>query len=329
MKDGHQNQRIVTAASGKLMVVTDLHGDWDAYRRCKTLFQQKQQAGQAHHIVFCGDLIHRESPPAEDASLKMLLDIRQWQRHEPGRVTYLLGNHELAQLYRIDLRKGDVRYTPRLATEMGSQRPELITYLATLPFYVRTAAGVAIAHAGVGRGMLKESGWVALKNLDHNAVWQSAAAQLSPRVRQQMRSRFDRMFPGGYAALIKDAWNITTPDDPFYDDLLISNLLFNDELGNLLWDTFFTQNEREYGNEYEEMVARFLTLLSNGYQPQRLLITGHIACAKGYQIVNSRQLRMASASHAKPRSEGKVLLFDASQPIHDINALANQLTNLF
>ncbi|MDX1523080.1 MAG: metallophosphoesterase family protein, partial [Anaerolineae bacterium] len=57
------------------MVVTDLHGDWDAYRRYRDRFVALQAAGKADYFIFTGDLIHRESLKEPDKSLEIVLDV--------------------------------------------------------------------------------------------------------------------------------------------------------------------------------------------------------------------------------------------------------------
>ncbi len=50
---------------GVAMVVTDLHGDWEAYARYRDRFVELLAAGRADCLVFAGDLIHREPGDGE------------------------------------------------------------------------------------------------------------------------------------------------------------------------------------------------------------------------------------------------------------------------
>ena len=72
---GNMSQRVVDLNAGLAMVVTDLHGAWDVYRRLRDLFLSQQAKGAVDHLVLCGDLIHSEGTEEVDASLDMVLDI--------------------------------------------------------------------------------------------------------------------------------------------------------------------------------------------------------------------------------------------------------------
>ena len=50
--------------------------------------------------------------------------------------------------------------------------------------------------------------------------------------------------------------------------------------------------------------------------PQRVLVTGHLTCRNGYQVLaHDRQLRLASGVHAEPLTSCRYLLFDAGRPV--------------
>ena len=66
--------RLRSLDAGKAMVVTDLHGDWDAYQRYRDRFVDLQASGQADYLIFTGDLIHREDD-GPDQSLEIVLDV--------------------------------------------------------------------------------------------------------------------------------------------------------------------------------------------------------------------------------------------------------------
>jgi Icc-related predicted phosphoesterase len=321
--------RVLTLTTGTALIVTDLHGDGDAFQRCREYFLAGQARGDLDYFICCGDLIHRESQPEEDDSLAMLLEMKAWQASDPEHVIYLLGNHELAHIYRIDLRKGNHRYTPRLAAAMGAQRAELLDYLATLPFYVRTAAGVAIAHAGAGSAMLDGDNWQTLRWLDHKAVWAKLADRYPPEACRQIRAQISERQRVSYDELVRAAWNVHSPEDPFYDDWILNQLFMMEPLFDLLWNSFFLKNEQDFGPEYEQMVSMFLGLLSEGFQPQKLLVCGHITVADGVERVYRNQLRLATAAHAKPRSSGKMLRLRLDRPVNSLNELEQKLIGSF
>src|SRR5512134_2131698 len=98
------SQRIFDLTSGCAMVVTDLHGAWDVYRRLRDLFLAKHASGEIQHLVLCGDLIHSEGQEEYDASLDVLLDLIALQTElVKYKVTMLLGNHELPPIYGLTL----------------------------------------------------------------------------------------------------------------------------------------------------------------------------------------------------------------------------------
>jgi hypothetical protein len=57
------------------MVVTDLHGDWDAYARYRDRFVDVYPCGAADWLILTGDLIHREPDDGPDQSLEIVLDM--------------------------------------------------------------------------------------------------------------------------------------------------------------------------------------------------------------------------------------------------------------
>ncbi len=52
--------RLWSLDAGIAMVVTDLHGDWDAYRRYRDCFVDLQAKHQADYLICAGDLIYSE-----------------------------------------------------------------------------------------------------------------------------------------------------------------------------------------------------------------------------------------------------------------------------
>ena len=131
---------IVDLPGGIAYVVTDLHGDWQAYSRYRDHFLALYHRQQADYLVLLGDLIHGYGPPEEDASLPMVQDVMTLQA-ELGhdRVIMLLGNPELPHIYGVTLSKGDQMFTPRFEWSMGEARAEIIAFFKSLPFVIRTA----------------------------------------------------------------------------------------------------------------------------------------------------------------------------------------------
>jgi len=153
------------------MVVTDLHGDRDAFGRYVGRFLRLHSRKQVQRLLLLGDLIHSDGPETQDASLQLVLDVMRMQKAlPPNAVIMLLGNHEMPHLYGVSLAKGAIEYTPRFekALSQGGQRGEVLAFLDNLPFFVRTAAGVMFTHAGPHGSVLEN--FEMLRQLDHAAV---------------------------------------------------------------------------------------------------------------------------------------------------------------
>jgi len=97
--------------AGVAMVVTDLHGDWEAYARYRDRFVDRHAAGQVDCLILTGDLIHREPDDGPDRSLEIVLDVLALRERYGDAIVYLCGNHELPHIYGFVLGKGPVEYT--------------------------------------------------------------------------------------------------------------------------------------------------------------------------------------------------------------------------
>src|SRR4051812_48635908 len=163
--------RLWSLDAGVAMVVTDLHGDWDAYARYRDRFIELRVAGQADCMIFTGDLIHREPDAGQDRSLDMVLDILALRERYGDAIIYLCGNHELPHLYGFVLGKGNTEYTPgfEAALSQSGCRDDVLALFEALPFFIRTAAGVSIAHAGVSEPLTDRVQAARLFDWDHQA----------------------------------------------------------------------------------------------------------------------------------------------------------------
>lgn len=316
-------QRVVSLEAGVAMVVTDLHGDWDAYRRCRDRFADLSAHGQADYYILTGDLIHGEGPPHSDRSLDILLDVLALQRALGDRLIYLLGNHELPHIYGITLQKGDRLYTPDFEAAMDKHRAAILSLFESLPFYVRTRAGVSICHAGASSGVGR------LFDYSHRRVLDEAAASAPVDRRPSLRAGIAKLSGARYEDLARYYLAVLGPDDPRYDDLLMGNLAQALPAFEALWMAFFTYNEREYGDRYRAILADTLQELSAGFHRQEVMVTGHLACRGGYTVVNEQQLRLASGAHAYPRQSARYLLLDVARPVHLAEELLPGLGSVF
>lgn len=89
---------------GVLMVSTDLHGSWDDFAALRARFLAERAAEPATHWVILGDAVHGPSPEArarrpelydyDDRSAEIVAGVLALRREHPGRVHYVLGNHD-------------------------------------------------------------------------------------------------------------------------------------------------------------------------------------------------------------------------------------------
>ena len=341
--------RVVSLESGVAMVVTDLHGDWDAYRRYRDRFLALHARGQADYLIFTGDLIHSDGPPRTDRSLDILLDLLALREGLDGvpterqsapaerqsaptetRCVYLLGNHELPHLYGVVLSKGEQLYTPRFEAALGPHRGTILSLFASLPFYVRTRAGVSVCHAGAAAELSAPGAAARLFGYSHQRVLGEVAALLPAKDRAAMRAGFAKLSGARYDDMARQYLAVTGVDDPRYDDLLVGFVATSHPDLELLWAALFTRNELQYGErDYAIFLEALLQELSVGYHPQEVLVTGHLACRGGHTLVAGRQLRLASGHHARPRRAARYLLFDVGRPVRHADQLLAGLGSVF
>lgn len=323
--------RIQDINEGRIMVVTDLHGDLDAYRRYRDRFLHLYHQDNAHYLIFAGDLIHSSGPAVEDHSLNIVLDVLRLQSELKNRVIYLLGNHEVPHIYSITLQKGKQLYTPAFEAQLGVYRPLVLALFDTLPFFVRTPGGVSISHAGAAPIFADKANAAQLFSFSHKRVWRETAESIPDELRPSLRRALSRSSKRPYDDMVRDYFAVTGHDDPRYDHFLIGAVASTSHPDfQLLWDALFTRNELQYDAEaYQLMLRSMLEAFSHQYMPQRVLVSGHIDCRGGYKLVLDRQLRMASAKHALPREMGVYLLFDAQKPVKTAVELLPKLASVF
>lgn len=309
--------RVVNIDAGRVMVVTDLHGDWNAYRHCRDRFLTLQAHGEADILLFTGDLIHSDGPAEEDQSLAIVMDVLALREQLGDRLIYLLGNHELPHLYGLLISKGERVYTPRFEAVMGDHRPQIMALFDSLPFYARTRAGVALCHTGAAAEISSPTIAFRLFNHSHRRLWEEITARAPASARPALRLALSESAGAPYEMLVRDYLAVSGPEDPRYDDFLLGSLVADHPSFRLLWTAFFNRNEQWYGRqEYLECLDALLTHLSSGYIRQRTLVTGHIVCQDGHEVVVGRQLRIASGVHARPYRSARYLLFDAGQTVY-------------
>lgn len=324
--------RLWSIQAGKLFVVTDLHGDWDVYSRIRDRFIDLHQAGQVDGLVLTGDVIHGEPDAGPDRSVEMVLDIIRLQTEYPNEVFYLLGNHEMPHVYGTSLARGERDYTSPFESalaEMGV-RDRVRAFFSDLPFFIRTAAGITITHAGASLATANPQTAHALFSWNHHALLNHADAVLTKKDPEHLRQAFARLHESdSYADLAARWMAVDDPGDTHYDDLLRGFLVSMLPAYKLLWAELFTRCEKQYPDRYPDILSATLENLSQGYAAQRVLVSGHMVAPGGSQVIAGRQLRLASASHAVPKKAGRCLLFDAAQPVVGVKDLLSGLERVF
>jgi hypothetical protein len=315
--------RLRTFTEGVAMVVTDLHGEGDAYQRLRDVFLQAHGRGDVQRLVLCGDLLHVRHPDSRDDSLTMLYDVMTLQA-EMGADTVLMlcGNHELPHIYGFALTRGHHDYTGgfehalREAEETGKAtytRAQVSAFLRGLPFYACTGAGVTLSHVGAPPSV-DANALARLLAFDHDALLQWAEAKMA---------RYDTAGMYAEANYLRQAWRVLAVraiDDPRIGDLLRGEILMQTSPDfDFLWQAFFLHNEQERGlPAYLADVEAFLGAL-NAYDlpTQRYIVSGHVnvMTGRGHVWVGEHQLRLASHAHAHPPQAGEYLLLDCGKRI--------------
>lgn len=137
---------------GKAIVVTDLHGNLEDYRRYLEIWNKCDK--KRDHFVITGDFIHATGRK-NDRSVEILESVKnnweKWENFHP-----LLGNHEWATISTVSVYKGGMNQShnfelllmERFGDEWKNKLEEYQTFFKNLPVAVKTANNVFISHAG-------------------------------------------------------------------------------------------------------------------------------------------------------------------------------------
>jgi hypothetical protein len=323
--------RVVDIDTGVAMVVTDLHGDLPLYQRYRDVYLELHRQGLAQTLIFTGDLIHSEGTGAADGSLEIILDLIQLEVTLGNRLVVLLGNHEMPHIYHVPLAKGKFVYTPHFEAVLGRHREAVLDFFRRRPFFVRTAAGVTICHAGAFPEAGDPGSMSRLRAFSHTHILGEVEEELADVHRPALRTAIESATLTPYPELARLYCGVESIENPRYDDYLVGVLAgFRDDF-KLLWSALFSQNEHAGGmGAYTGQVRDLLNDLSRDYRPQRALVTGHIGCRNGYRIVaGGLHLRVAGGAHAHPPASAKYLLFDTGQAIDKTKDLLQGLGSVF
>ena len=134
---------------GRLIVVTDIHGNLEDYNNYLDLWDENDSD---FHIVFTGDLIHASS--GEDGSVEILDDVMEKSKKYSNFHT-LLGNHECAHINNDNIYKNNrpllLEFKNLVSYKKGFSEPHLTKYIEffkTMPYFLKTASGLFISHSG-------------------------------------------------------------------------------------------------------------------------------------------------------------------------------------
>lgn len=135
---------------GRLIVVTDLHGNLDDYNYYVNLWDESDPD---FHIVFTGDLIHGLDMDS-DGSVEILDDAIS-KSSQFANFHTLLGNHEWAHITHKTIYKNHedllMNFKNLVSFKKGYIEPALTNYIRffkTMPYFARTAKGIFISHSG-------------------------------------------------------------------------------------------------------------------------------------------------------------------------------------
>jgi Icc-related predicted phosphoesterase len=334
--------RVVDLDSGTAMVVTDLHGAWDVYRRLRDIFLSELEKGAVNHLILCGDLIHSESTEEYDASLDVVLDVMHLQTElGKSKITMLLGNHELPHIYGLTLAKGAVEYTPRFEASLtrldqrykaNPKRKDVVDFLATLPFFVRTKAGVLLTHAGASADISSAKLAERMFCINHAELIGIADRELKKFDIASLQRGYSHFTGVSYEEQAKRYLAVTGSDDPRYNDLLRVLFLSGQNTDfDLMWNTLFSQNELDVGEStYLRTLKNFLQYISEvSPHEQRVLVAGHIGVKDGFGEVGKQQLRLASYTHAFPKRSARYLLLNCETHIKTASDLTPGIRFVF
>lgn len=142
---------------GVLMISTDLHGNWDDFAALRARFFAELEAEPATHWAILGDLVHGPSPEArarrpdlydyDDRSAELVTAVLALRRALPGRVHYVLGNHDhghvggrrTAKFYPDEVAALESRCTP-------AQRDDLRALFEPALLAIAAPCGVLLSH---------------------------------------------------------------------------------------------------------------------------------------------------------------------------------------
>ena len=138
----------------ELLVLGDLHNharNFEKFRKVAALQQFPRRHVLLQEIIHGGPL----GPQGEDRSWDMLVDALEWSCQFPGRVHFILANHDVAQVQRLAIMKDGYDLTDRfdryVDVRLGRDAPAahqaFARFVYSLPLAAITVSGILFAHS--------------------------------------------------------------------------------------------------------------------------------------------------------------------------------------
>ncbi len=283
---------------GKLMIVSDLHGNGFDFRHILKVFRKLKSEGEADYLIFLGDLIHAYPGKQKDESLEMIQELIKIGANQEGSdVICLLGNHEFVHIYHIPLQRGNLEFTSWFEKRIRKNREQIIRFFMDMPLMLRTQGGVLLNHTG------SSNRYAEIKNFDFD--W------------------FKTYNHKGEFAMHLDQINSYDPQ--------IGLQFMSTAEGDYLWDVLMNGNGLQYGEEYYEFVDDLLKFASVDRidLPMKTLVSGHIGVDYGAELVGKHKLRLCSSAGCLRDLEKKFLLIDAEKSYQNSMELLECCHDLF
>jgi hypothetical protein len=139
---------------GDLLVAGDLHNHARNFERFRKVAELERNPER--HVIL-QELIHGGSLGAqgEDRSMEMLLHACDWARQFPGRVHFLLANHDMAQVQRLPIMKDGYDLTDRFTrfidhtykSDAARVKAAFNDFIYSMPLAAITVTGIFLSHS--------------------------------------------------------------------------------------------------------------------------------------------------------------------------------------
>lgn len=343
------NKKVIDIDSGTWMVVADIHGDLEDYKRIKDIYHQKKESGELNGLIFAGDMIH--SYCEEDKSKEITDDLINLTKEDKN-IHVLLGNHELAHIYNFTFAREGKEVTSNFEIAIKDNREKYIEFFKSLPLYVRTQGGVVISHAGASKEVSRLDRLEDLIELNHDDILKENMEDsdkgfntLTIKQKEEFKKNLEQHLYGmpyeealkrfrGVDAKGKEKYESLLQGEFFHKSHLFQRHSGEEEMPNLdmvwLLDMLFNGNENTYSrSDYLDIINKFLAKMSEDYTAQRFLVSGHIHKEAGFDNFEDKQLRIDSSAEVANPTAKSFLIIDANKTYFSVQELAENLCSLY